>query len=128
MKVKCIANSIEQIPSESARQRLEESIKLDGPNYDLKIGIIYPVVAVSRWKDGGLRVYLHTVEEIDYPFPYPVEMFEVINEGGSNYEEKLEESKTGFPSWSDEFYEQLIEGDQKSTMKYKSWRLLNRGE
>lgn len=133
MKVFCISNCLDQILDERVRRRLSGSIHREFPNDDLVIGQSYAVVALSRWEDGGFRVYLHTVKDNDFPYPYPLEMFKVIeptiparwiasftSESGNIVMDTL-----GFPEWvgNKRFYEKLIEGDLPSIEIYKRFIL-----
>lgn len=129
MLVQCITNDIDKLSSESVRKRLAESTHLDGGDADLVISNTYPVYAIENWSDGGLRVYLHTVIESDHPYPYPLEMFSVIDSlFPAHWCVSFEQRPSGmvvkqisFPEWvnDDHFYEKLVDGDEEAIAIYK---------
>ena len=129
MLVKCITNDVDQLSAAMIKSRLKESIHRDGADNDLIVGNTYIVSAMDSWGDGGIRVYLHTVPESDHPYPYPIEMFEVIDSAvGSNWCVAFEQQSLGtcikrisFPEWAndDSFYERLVEGDESAIAIYK---------
>jgi hypothetical protein len=74
MRVRCIKNKVAAIKDREVRERLLRAIHLDVIN-DLAIGRGYVVQALEEG-DGGLWLYLHTVQAADFPYPYPAELFE----------------------------------------------------
>lgn len=133
MIVRCRTNNIASIADKKVRARLFKSFHLDGPTDDLSIGKTYPVIGVIRWDNGGLWVYLHTVEEVDYPYPYPLELFEIVNDSllsnwvisFSSTVEGVVLNQIGFAEWMSDgnFYERLIDGDETAIAQYKSQRI-----
>ncbi|MFA5632890.1 MAG: hypothetical protein WC997_15400 [Porticoccaceae bacterium] len=112
-----------------ARERASRSINLDGADEDLIVGNTYFVFSLERWSDSGLRVYLHTVEGSSFPYPYPIEMFDVVDPTfPSAWGVGLEEVESGliikrisFEQWAkdDFFYEKLIDDEPLETRIYK---------
>lgn len=129
MRVKCFVNDISKLNDATLKRRLAESIHREGADEDLVIGSNYVVLGIDRWSDGGLRVYLHTVEESDYPYPYPIEMFEVVDSTVPTgwcvtFEQQplgVGIKRIGFPEWvnDDSFYERLVDGDEAAIAIYK---------
>jgi hypothetical protein len=129
MRVKCKFNNVSDIPDANVRKRLSQSIHLNSSDDDLIVGMVYAVVALARWSDGGVRVYLHTVKENDYPFPYPLEMFDVIDTAiPSNWclrfvsnPGRVELDMMSFSEWTADshFYEKLVDGDECAIAIYK---------
>jgi hypothetical protein len=132
MRVKCIANSVSTLDSPALRDRLNRSIHLDGPLSDLDLGKIYNVIALQE-SDGGVWLMLHTVEESDHPYPYPVEMFEVLDPAlpadwcvnFAWHENGLFVKRISFPEWANDaqFYERLLNGDGPTISIYQKLRL-----
>lgn len=129
MRVRCIANDVDKLPNSMVKKRLAESINREGADENLVVDSIYIVLAVDRWGDGGIRVYLHTVEESDYPYPYPIEMFEVIDSSVpkgwcmvfGQQPLMMGIKRLSFPEWAndDSFYERLVDGDEAAIAIYK---------
>lgn len=129
MRVRCVANDVGKLSDSMIKRRLAESIHREGSDEDLVIGSTHAVLAIDRWCDGGIRVYLHTVEENDYPYPYPIEMFEVIDSTvPADWCVTFEQQPLGmgikrisFPEWAndDTFYERLVDGDEAAIAIYK---------
>lgn len=129
MRVRCIANDVDKLGNTIVRKRLAESIHREGKDEDLVVDSTYVVLAVERWGDGGIRVYLHTVEESDHPYPYPIEMFEVIDSAVPagwcvTFEQQsfgMSMKRISFPEWAndDSFYERLVDGDEAAIVIYK---------
>lgn len=132
MKVVCVMNNVEELPNRAARSRILDSVRIEGEIQDLEIGKCYPVMALERRVDGGVWIYLHTIEEHYFPSPYPVELFNFLDwsiPGGwllSMDEQEYGASikRMSFPEWShnDRFYEFLVDGDQSSLKVYELWR------
>ncbi|MBX3743444.1 MAG: hypothetical protein KF712_20835 [Akkermansiaceae bacterium] len=132
MKVRCRFNQIGDIPEIDVKNRLAESIHRNGSDDDLVEGTTYAVFALARWNDGGLRVYLHTIKESEHPYPYPLEMFEVVDPNiPENWKFVFEQRPTGleiklmsFPEWIEDirFYEKLVEGDECAIASYNLQR------
>ncbi|NLG02111.1 MAG: hypothetical protein GX565_18450 [Lentisphaerae bacterium] len=132
MLVRCITNIVDKLPASAVKARLRQSIHREGPDEDLIVGQTYPVLAIARWQDGGIRVYLHTVADNDHPYPYPVEMFEVVDAslppewtlGFGQYPDGTTIERIGFPEWvkDDRFYEKLVDGDDATIAVYRHQR------
>lgn len=128
MTVKCTKNELKDIVDEEVHRRLEQSIHLDGPMNDLFIGCEYVVQALEQWKDGGLWLYLHTAPESSYPYPYPAEMFEFVdNTLPAGWSIRLQTDRGNvickritFSAWADDehFYEKLVDGDAEIASVY----------
>ena len=128
MRVLCISNSVIDLDGENVRSRLNRSINRDTPDMDLKVGKQYEVVAIEE-RDEGLWLFLHTVESIDYPYPYPAELFEFIDTSiPSGWRIKFESREDGliikrisFSTWVDDdcFYEKLVDGDKEIVSTYQ---------
>jgi hypothetical protein len=137
MKVQCKCRDIGSIDDICVRARLRQTIHRDHADDDLIEGKVYPVLAIALWPDGGVRIYLHTVESSSYPYPYPLEMFDVVDATMSaDWKIGFEKSDCGtsirvitFPAWVDDvdFYERLVEGDEKASATYNAeLAILNR--
>jgi hypothetical protein len=134
MRVRCITNVVEELPNPVVNARLRQSIHREGPDENLIIGTIYPVLAITRWGDGGLRVYLHTVADNDHPYPYPLELFDVIDGslpvgwtiGFGQCPDGMTIARIGFPEWVNDgrFFEKLVDGDDATIAIYRHQRQL----
>lgn len=132
MIVRCVINNVAKIKEVKIRERLFESIHIDGPISDLSIGSIYPVIGIIQSDDGGIWVCLHTIEEFDYPYIYPIELFEIVDDSllsswAINFKSTAEGfvvDQIGFPDWvSDNFYEKLLDDDESAIAKYRSQQI-----
>lgn len=132
MKVRCIANNLRSLDNPHIKERLSSSIKLDGTIEDIRIGNLYSVYAMSHRKDGGIWIYLNTVPESDYPYPYPMEMFEIVDGsipsgwaiGFGNDLSGTTFKCISFSEWvnDSQFYEKLVEGDEIAVDLYEFWK------
>lgn len=117
MIVKCVQNDVSLIGLEAVKSRLQSYIHLDGPDSYLEINQYYPVQAIEN-RGGGFWFYLHTVEDNEYPFPYPAEFFSIQDSSlPDDWQAKLTEEngnlvlkRISFQEWTkdDNFYEKLI--------------------
>jgi len=133
MRVRCKINVVDEVLDFRTRERLAKCVHRDGLDEDLVVGNIYFVFALARWIDGGFRVYLHTIEESHHPYPYPLEMFEVIDSSMPqnwcvNFEQQqggLELKQISFAEWTADcrFYEKLVDGDEEAINSYNLQRL-----
>ncbi len=132
MLVRCTINNVEKLSSQAVKARLCQSIHREGPDDNLTIGENYTVLAIVRWQDGGIRIYLHTVADNDYPYPYPIEMFEVVDASlpsgwtlcFSRCPDGMVVERIGFSEWvkDDQFFEKLVEGDAATITTYRRQR------
>lgn len=132
MHVRCITNAVDDLPCAAVRERLHSCMRLDGSIGELLVGQVYPVYAIGLWNDGGLRVYLHTISESDFPYPYPIEMFEITDStfpAGWCVNFSRNESGAGicrisFPEWASDpqFFERLVDGDHSAIEIYRQYR------
>jgi hypothetical protein len=109
----------------------------EGPNQNLTIGRTYPVEAVEIWSDGFCRYYLHLIEDSEFPYPCPSELFDIVDDGlpdgwciwVSTGEHGNALKRISFPEWSrDEmFYERLMDGDAEAIRIYMRRRQSARG-
>jgi hypothetical protein len=128
MRTRCTINKLADVPEPDVRERLGRSIHLDGPITDLVIGQEYAVQALTE-RDGGLWLFLHTVAQSEFPYPYPAEMFETRDttlplgwciclqkEHG-----KIKWKQISFPEWANDehFYEKLVEGNRETVSVYQ---------
>lgn len=131
MRVKCVLRDARDLNNKLVEHRLRRSIHLDGPIGDLGLGKIYNVVGLQE-SDGGIWVMLDTVEKSDYPYPYPIEMFEIIDcslpgDWCINFVQRSDGAfikRIGFREWATDetFYERLIDGDQGAIDVYRRER------
>ena len=131
MRVKCVTNDIRALDNKVVEDRLRRSIHLDGPMGELQVGRTYNVVALQE-SDGGVWVMLDTVEDGDYPYPYPLEMFEVTDcalPAGwcVNFARRSNGAfiqRVSFCEWATDgqFYERLVDGDEKAVGIYRRER------
>lgn len=128
MRVTCTANRVDAIADADVRGRLRRSIHVEGPLADITVGSEYEVQALEE-RDGGIWLFLHTVFENEYPFPYPAEMFELcdgsIPVGWAIRLQKVAGTVTvrriTFPSWAadESYYERLVDGDTATSANYR---------
>ena len=113
-----------------SRERLKNSIHIEGPIDGLILGQEYSVQAIANWND-GLRFYIHVHSDSDYPHPFPGEFFEIRDGTIPKHWKVNARSRDGFPlfqvsfsEWasSEFFYERLVEGDPKALAVYKKNR------
>ena len=131
MRVKCTCNDLAEINDVEVRVRLGNSIHIEGPIRDLKVGKEYLVQAVEK-RDDGLWFYLHSFKDSHHPYPYPAEMFEMqeqlVPQGWCLGIKKVEGSMVvkwmSFPEWAmdDQFFEKLVDGDAKAMSIYRTKR------
>lgn len=132
MFVRCVTNIVDKLPDPAVKARLHQSIHREGPDEDLTVGQVYPVLAIARWQDGGVRIYLHTVASNDHPYPYPIEMFEVVDSSlptgwcvhFGRCQDGMTVERIGFPEWAkdDQFFEKLVDGDDATIAIYRQQR------
>lgn len=132
MRVVCTKNTVEAIVETEVRERLYRSIHLDEIT-DLTVGVEYVVQAIEEWERDGLQFYLDTVAVSDYPYPYPAEMFEVIDNTlppGWSIHLQVQQGNVGFkriafPAWANDnyFYERLVDGDPETVSVYRRLRV-----
>ncbi len=136
MIVRCLCNDLSALASQQQARRLRESSHLDHPLYELKVGALYAVQAMEQWHDGW-RLYLHTDEQDRFPRPYPLELFEIVDDTlsagwrinlapGAGEEPRL---VCAFPEWSRDpgFYKRLIDDDEACVALYRRYRLSDCG-
>ena len=130
MIIRYAGKIIDDLASE-AKQRIAKSGNFSDLSSYLIAGKEYTVIALSRWSDGGMRAYIHTLEECSFPSPYPIELFEiadsyisedwVANSMSNSTEEKY--IVFSFKEWAldETFYERLVEGDLECTAIYEKY-------
>jgi hypothetical protein len=128
MLVQCITNNFRELPDLSVRNRLAESIHIEGGDEDLVVGKNYEVFALEQWSDGGIRV----VEDSDYPYPFPLEMFSVVDpafpvDWSVAFEKRslgLVVKRISYSEWcsDDRYYEKLVDGDEDAIANYRAHR------
>ena len=128
MLVECIMNDLRYIENEKVRNRLSQSIHRDGPNDILNIGIEYSVCAITNWFDKGIFIYLHVIDKIEYPYPFPLEFFKIKDAsvpdnwvaGTFSLPGSGSFFQIGFPEWAQDmyFYEKLVDGDLSARSAY----------
>lgn len=131
MRAKCIINRLASITDKIARDRIGDSIRIEGPLTDLSVGQEYPVQALEE-RYGGLWVYIHTVEINNYPYPYPAEFFEFTDTKLPSDWHISFEMRQGNLVWNriagafwvedDAFFDRLVEGDLEAISLYKKFR------
>ncbi|MDA3798971.1 MAG: hypothetical protein PF692_07815 [Kiritimatiellae bacterium] len=128
MRVQCKINSLSLVDNKSLLRRLKKTIHLEGDICGLEIGHIYDVQAIEYHNEEG-RFFIHTFEEDDYPQPYPIEFFKIIEDtipSGwiitfDTSSEQTTIKRITFSEWAndDYFYEKLIDDDEESINIYK---------
>lgn len=129
MRVRCMINDLSSIKDAKVVARLQRAIHIDGPLTDLMIGKEYTVRAMKQ-SDEGLWLFLHTVPQSDFPYPYPIEFFQIMDsslpaswwlecdklKGGSAFKH------LSFKEWArdDQFYERLVDGDEEAVRIYRN--------
>jgi hypothetical protein len=128
MRVRCTRNDLDAIRDAAVSTRLRRAIKIEGPLDDLTIGAEYAVQAMTQ-RDGGFWLFLHTVPQSDFPYPYPVEFFQFIDSSPPSHW-RLEYGRSGhgpvfktlsFAEWAtdDLFYEKLVDGEEDAVRIYR---------
>ena len=135
MRAQCVTNNVHKIKDPNVRARLQTIIHLDGPDLNLLIGKIYIVQTLEYWIDVGIMIYLHSIEESYFPYPYPIEMFKLLDSclpsgwcvGFEKEQSGLIIKRITFPEWSNDanFYERLVDGDQPTKVIYERQRQRN---
>jgi hypothetical protein len=131
MRVVCRANDVSAISNASVRERLSRSIHIVGPISDLVVGREYAVQALEA-RDEGLWVYLHSVAASDYPYPYPLELFDFSDERiPAGWMLRVDATRqhvvfkrAAFVEWmaDEQFYERLVDGDPEAISAYNRAR------
>jgi hypothetical protein len=125
MRIRCKNNDLASIEA-SARERLGQSINRSGPDYGLELDAEYFVYAIEFMR-GGIWVYIETPGR-DYPFPYPIEFFEIVDSSiPSDWAAKAPYRNqhlaiVGFREWVNDptFYEKLLDDSPIEISVYES--------
>ncbi|MDI3322742.1 hypothetical protein [Pinibacter soli] len=123
MKIRCLVDVID------STQRLELRNWSNGSELELTKDKIYVVLAISKFED-IFYYYIIGDETANYPLPFPIELFEVIDDRISKYWDcKLNnllslndlnlknDGVVSFSEWTLEknfFYEKILEGDSRT--------------
>jgi hypothetical protein len=128
MRARCILNDLSNIENPATLSRIARSIHLEGPIPHLSVGYEYAIEAVEQRVDGGWWLYLHTVSESSFPYPYPAELFELsVNTVPPDWCACIQESegntrltRLSFAEWANEdhYYERLVDGDSHAVSVY----------
>jgi hypothetical protein len=131
MLVRCSITEIEKIASEKSRARLQGMIRLNGPIRDLVVGQCYRVHAIE-YLDSGCCFFIHSVPQLEFPHPYPAELFEIVDSrvpAGWSVKFVADDDcvvlrRLSYREWAldDTFYERLIDGDPAATRMYGRWQ------
>ena len=132
MQVKCLTDNLHQLNDIVVQNRLSEWIHLEGPDDNLTLKKGYTVMALEGDTISGFKVYLHTIEHSNHPYPYPIELFQITD---STFPDSwcvgLHQGLNGkagirisFPEWANDdlFYELLINGEPAATETYNQHR------
>jgi hypothetical protein len=131
MIIRYTGKNIADLASEEAQQRIAKSGDFSDLSSNLIAGKEYSIFALSRWSDGGMRVYIHSLEECSFPSPFPLELFEIVDSViCENWvTSRMSDSTTGkdfvfsFKEWAldETFYERLLDGDPECTAVYEKY-------
>lgn len=131
MIIRYTGKIVEDLASEEAKRRIAGSGNFSDLSSDLIAGKEYEVFALSRWIDGGMRAYIHSLEECCFPSPYPLELFEIVDSFVSEHwvansmTDSIKEKYIvlSFKEWALDgmFYERLVEGDLECAAIYKKY-------
>ncbi|MCG8906188.1 hypothetical protein [Pseudomonas sp. DP-17] len=134
MKLQCRINNIKNVPDADSRERIGRYIYLSDSELDLIVGEEYVVYGVAFW-DGCPWVYICPEDYDEYPKPYPIELFAVIDNRlsacwrlsyfpGSN--KGTMNTMLVFEEWSmySGFYEGLVDGDAICVEIFERYRRL----
>jgi hypothetical protein len=123
MRVRCVYDSVHQLPESGQRTRLAQ-YTTESAFEGLSVGEEYDVLAIQRWRDGGLRVYVRDRGADVLPRPYGIELFEIVDatvpDGWrvtlATESDRVDLLVLSFPAWSADplFYERLVEGDKQA--------------
>lgn len=123
IRVRCVLDRLDQISDVTVRSRLERAIHVQDSLPGLAIGWVYDVVAVEA-RSGGMWLSIHAVHNSELPYPYPIEMFEVVDDSiPAGWCISLDKQapgvlikRIGFREWArnDTFYEKLVDRDAQA--------------
>jgi hypothetical protein len=126
MRVRCTNNDLAHIRDSGVLERLRLSIHIDGSDANLDVGQEYAVQAVEKRSDSGLWLYVHSVPESEFPYPHPIEFFEIVDSAIPN-DWQAASSRHGkfclsFREWvsDDGFCERLVNGEAAAIKTYRS--------
>lgn len=125
MRIKCRFNDLAELDA-LAVTRLAPFINRSGPDYDLELGAEYFVYGIELMR-GGIWIYIE-ISGRDYPFPYPIEFFEVMDSSiPSNWivaapYRGMSKAIISFEEWATkpDFYENLVNDSPTEVSIYES--------
>ncbi|WP_370600361.1 hypothetical protein [Pseudomonas nitroreducens] len=134
MKVICKINNLGDISNAVSRERIGRYIFLPDGELDLVTGREYVVYGVVFW-DGCPWLYVCPEEHDEYPKPYAIEFFDVVDSRVSEFWRFSSsfEAKGGvmnvslvFEEWavSPVFYENLVDGNSDCIRIFEGYRKL----
>jgi len=121
MKLRCRINNLKNILDVNSRERIGRYVCLSDGELDLVVGGEYVVYGLAFW-DGCPWVYICPEDYDEYPKPYPIELFEIIDNRlstcwklsyFSSNKKGIMNTMLVFEEWSMSpgFYEGLVDGD-----------------
>lgn len=131
MKVVCRINNLNNISNPYTLDRLKKYISKPDGDVDLDVGREYKVYGVVFW-DNRPWLYLCTEDYDEYPKPFSLEFFDVVDDTLSPHW-KLSSFSQGeykaatslvFGEWAKDpnFYEKLIDGDSEAIATFAKYR------
>lgn len=128
MLVKCKCNDLVELNSD-ASARLFPHVYSPGADYSLEIGSVYIVFAIEFMR-GGIWIYIEVASR-DFPVPYPIEFFDVVDSNLPADWNCRTPYRPGtlaivsFKEWTDNtnFYESLLDNSESELFIYSKKRL-----
>jgi hypothetical protein len=131
IRARCVANAVHRVADAKARERLERAIHVEGALAELTVGETYDVVALEE-RSGGVWLFIHTVLSSECPYPYPAEMFDIVDASlPAGWWITFETQTSGlvikrisFRQWAQDggFYEKLVDRDTQALEVYNRQR------
>ena len=131
MKVVCKFNNLKDISDPDALERIRKYISKPDGEVDLSVGKEYMVYGIVFW-DNCPWLYLCPEDYDDYPKPFALEFFDIVDDMLSSYW-KLSSFSNGvgeattslvFDEWANDplYYESLIDGDPEAEVIFAKYR------
>lgn len=135
MKVRCVFETVGDVPHEHIKKRLRKRIRFDDYELGIVSGQEYVVYGVI-FEDGYFQYYICSEAADEYPRPRPADLFEIVDASPSrywrlSYEPETEEDGYVYnafviPDWAKAriFYEALLDGEEREVQIFKEYRAL----
>lgn len=128
MIVRCVNNDLRSLRSERI-QRVARKWSGEDEIGSISVGDEFIVMAAELWERCAVYVYLDGVAEDDCAYPYPLDLFEVVDSGipcdwmveFKKVKNEMVFSRLGFAEWltDDSFYSRLLDKDADAVDAYR---------